>query len=93
MSTIDFIEIPLGDKGESPNVFELFAREHLGLLFLSGSAIVLPWLIESRVSITASSITLFPAVRAVMSRPLRIGTPEEISVPSVRVKRATAGSG
>ncbi len=31
-----------------------------------------------------------PAVRAVMSRPSRIGTPEDISVESVRQKRATA---
>ncbi len=35
-------------------------------------------------------MTAFPAVRAVMSRPSRMGTPLEISVPSVRVKRATA---
>ena len=31
-----------------------------------------------------------PAVRAVMSRPSRIGTPEDSSVDSVRQKRATA---
>ena len=37
----------------------------------------------------ASAITLLPAVRAVISRPPRMGTPEEMSVPSVRVKRAT----
>jgi len=36
----------------------------------------------------AFSITLFPAVRAVMSSAVRIGTPEEIMVPSVRVNRA-----
>ena len=35
-------------------------------------------------------MTALPAVRAVMSRPSRIGTPEEINVPSVRVNRATA---
>ena len=38
----------------------------------------------------AFSTTAFPEVRAVMSRPSRMGTPLEISVPSVRVKRATA---
>ena len=38
----------------------------------------------------ASSTTALPAVRAVMSRPSRIGTPEEVSVPSVRQNRATA---
>ena len=31
-----------------------------------------------------------PAVRAVMSRPSRIGTPDAISVDSVRQNRATA---
>ena len=35
-------------------------------------------------------ITALPEVRAVIDRPSRIGTPEVISVPSVRVKRATA---
>ena len=38
----------------------------------------------------AFSTTALPAVLAVMSRPSRMGTPLEISVPSVRVKRATA---
>ena len=38
----------------------------------------------------ALSTTALPEVRAVMSKPSRIGTPLEISVPSVRVKRATA---
>src|SRR6266516_1708669 len=37
----------------------------------------------------AFSTTALPAVLAVMSRPSRMGTPLEISVPSVRVKRAT----
>ena len=32
----------------------------------------------------------FPAVRAVMSRLSRMGTPEEVRVASVRQKRATA---
>ena len=35
-------------------------------------------------------MTALPAVRAVMSRPSRIGTPEDSSVDSVRQKRATA---
>ena len=39
---------------------------------------------------TASWMTVLPAVLAVISRPSRIDTPEEISVPSVRVKRDTA---
>jgi hypothetical protein len=43
-----------------------------------------------RVFWMASSMTALPAVRAVMSRPSRIGTPEESSVDSVRQKRATA---
>ena len=38
----------------------------------------------------SSSITTFPAVRAQMSSASRIGTPDWSSVPSVRVKRATA---
>ena len=38
----------------------------------------------------AFSITALPEVRAVMSKPSRMGTPLEINVPSVRVKRATA---
>ena len=43
-----------------------------------------------RTFIKASSSTALPEVRAVMLRPSRMGTPEVISVPSVRVKRATA---
>ena len=43
---------------------------------------------EPCVARIASSITLLPEVRAVISRAVRIGTPDEISVPSVRVKRA-----
>ena len=38
----------------------------------------------------ALSTTALPEVRAVMSKPSRMGTPLEIKVPSVRVKRATA---
>src|SRR2546427_3427716 len=56
----------------------------------SGWAIVSPPAIEARDSITALWITMLPAVRAVISRPSRIDTPEEISVPRVRVNRDTA---
>ena len=38
----------------------------------------------------ASSTILLPAVRAVIVSASRMGTPEETSVPSVRVKRAIA---
>ena len=38
----------------------------------------------------ASSTMALPDVRAVISRPSRIGTPEETRVPSVRQNRATA---
>ncbi len=38
----------------------------------------------------ASSTVRLPAVFAVTSSASRMGTPEEIIVPSVRVKRATA---
>ena len=43
-----------------------------------------------RVVWMASSMMALPAVLAVMSRPSRIGTPDAISVDSVRQKRATA---
>jgi hypothetical protein len=58
--------------------------------FSSGAAMVSPPAIDCRDSITASWITMLPAVLAVISRPSRIETPEEIRVPSVRVKRDTA---
>ena len=58
--------------------------------FWSGPAIVSPPAIDARDSITALWITMFPAVRAVISRPSRIDTPDEMRVPSVRVKRDTA---
>ena len=38
----------------------------------------------------ARSTTVLPAVFATTSMASRMGTPEEIMVPSVRVKRATA---
>ena len=50
----------------------------------------LPSLILAREKKMASSTTTLPAVRATMSSASRIGTPEASSVPSVRVKRATA---
>ena len=43
-----------------------------------------------RVAMIASSTIALPAVFAVISRPSRIGTPELISVDSVRQNRATA---
>jgi hypothetical protein len=42
---------------------------------------------DCRLSITASWITRLPEVRAVISSPSRMLTPEERRVPSVRVKR------
>jgi hypothetical protein len=57
---------------------------------MSGSEIVRPLEMLARATMIACSITLLPAVRAVMRSASRIGTPEETSVPSVRVKRATA---
>ena len=56
----------------------------------SGAAMVSPPAIDWRDSMTALWITMLPAVRAVISRPSRIDTPEEISVPRVRVNRDTA---
>ena len=43
-----------------------------------------------RVSMIASSMMALPDVRAVISRPSRIGTPDAIRVESVRQNRATA---
>ena len=43
-----------------------------------------------RTFISASSSTALPEVFAVMVKPSRMGTPEVISVPKVRVKRPTA---
>jgi len=51
---------------------------------------VRPSSIALRTFISASSRTLLPEVRAVMDKPSSMGTPEVMSVPSVRVKRATA---
>ena len=58
--------------------------------FISGSARVFPSETACRTSNTAYSITLLPAVLAVISRPSRIGTPLLMSVLSVRVNLATA---
>ncbi len=43
-----------------------------------------------RVAMMASSTMALPDVFAVISRPSRIGTPDAMSVDSVRQKRATA---
>src|SRR6266853_682114 len=43
----------------------------------SGSASVLPAVTAARHCITAFSTTLLPAVRAVMRRPSRMGTPDD----------------
>ena len=51
---------------------------------------VRPSSIALRTFISASSSTALPEVLAVMLKPSRIGTPEVIRVPRVRVKRATA---
>ncbi len=59
-------------------------------VLLSGSARVPPAVTWVRASITDFSTTRLPEARAVMRRPSRIGTPEAMRVPSVRVKRATA---
>src|ERR1700747_1315599 len=56
----------------------------------SGSVSDLPSSSDVRTLTNACSTTALPAVLAVMSKPSRIGTPLEIKVPSVRVKRATA---
>ena len=56
----------------------------------SGSARVRPPLTAARACITAFSTTRLPAERAVIRSDSRMGTPDEISVPRVRVKRATA---
>ena len=57
---------------------------------MSGSAIVLPSEMAARTSLSASSMTTFPAVRDTISRASRMGTPLAIMVPRVRLKRATA---
>ena len=50
----------------------------------------LPSEMRARAYMMASSTTTLPAVFATISSASRMGTPEESSVPSVRVKRATA---
>src|SRR5688572_21636470 len=60
------------------------------LLSFSGSAIFRPWLILTRLSIMAFSMTLLPAVLAVIARPSRIGTPELSSIAMFWENRATA---
>jgi hypothetical protein len=58
--------------------------------FLSGSEMVSPPAMLARDSMTASWTTRLPDVLAVISRPSRIATPDDTSVPSVRVNRAMA---
>src|SRR5262245_3634878 len=60
------------------------------LLSVSGSAIVWPPAMLARAFAIARSTTLLPAVREVIVSASRIGTPDEISVDSVRVTRAIA---
>ncbi len=50
----------------------------------------LPSAILPRANMMASSTMTLPAVLATISRASRMGTPDESSVPRVRVKRATA---
>ena len=58
--------------------------------FARGSARVLPPVTAFLTSIIAASITLLPAVFAVISSPSSIGTPLLVSVPRVLVNLATA---
>src|SRR6188474_1453141 len=51
-----------------------------------GSLMVLPSSTDLRVAMMASSMMELPAVRAVICRPSRMGTPEEVNVESVRQK-------
>src|SRR5499425_2097806 len=59
-------------------------------LSFSGSVSDLPSSSDFLTFCKALSTTALPAVFAVMSSPSRMGTPLEMSVPSVRVNRATA---
>ena len=59
-------------------------------LSFSGSTMVRPSSTALRTFIKDCSSTALPEVRAVIASPSRMGTPEVIRVPSVRVKRATA---
>src|SRR5579863_7376508 len=56
----------------------------------SGSVRLLPSSSDLRTFISERSTTALPAVLAVISSPSRMGTPLAISVPNVRVNRATA---
>ena len=59
-------------------------------LSFRGWATVSPLSTPLRTAMIASSMIALPAVRAVISRPSRMGTPEEIRVANVRQNRATA---
>src|SRR5215213_9190804 len=58
--------------------------------FFNGAEMVSPPAIDALDSMIASWMTRLPDVFAVISRPSRIDTPDEISVPRVLVKRLTA---
>ena len=60
------------------------------LAFLSGSEMRPPSLMDFWLLSMAASMTLLPAVLATVSRPWRIGTPDLIRVPSVRLNLAMA---
>src|SRR5438874_2380848 len=80
----------LGAPVVSPTLIIWHTMGGKTLLSMSGSAIVCPLEMLCRAFMMACSTTLLPAVRAVMVSASRMGTPEETSVPRVRVKRATA---
>ena len=75
-SPIAIIRVTIGGK-----IFGLSA---------SGDASVSPCRTLSDACMTTSSMRTLPAVEATISRAPRIGTPDEISVAKVRVKRETA---
>ena len=60
------------------------------MTFSSGAVMDCPSLTLCCTSTMASSMTTLPAAWPVISMACRMGTPEVMSVPSVREKRATA---
>ena len=95
---VDFLLVELGDfakhRVESARAFaganhlRHHVRKHAGRL--EGRRDRLAAFDAPAHGLDADSITAFPAVSAVMSRPSRIGTPELVNVPRVRQNRATA---
>ena len=81
----------IGTAGGTGYVIE-YAGEAIRALSMEGRMTVCNMSIEggARAGMIASEMIRLPAVRAVISRPPRMGTPEAMSVPRVRVKRATA---